>query len=73
MARCGSANVLDGLVARLISRSFSPFPDQSQAEMALAAAILDEAHCPGARGFWEDALAKLKKIAAPFAPRASKP
>jgi len=57
--------VLHALVFQLaVAR---PFRDQSDAAKVLAAAFLDEAHCPGAHGLSEADQAELKKIAAPAA------
>jgi hypothetical protein len=69
----GAPYVLHGLVAQLISPAISPFPGQSDAASALAAAFLDEAHCRGAHGLSENDKAELKKIAAPATPREPKP
>jgi uncharacterized protein YjbI with pentapeptide repeats len=67
----GAPYVLHGL--QLSNPDASPFRDQSDAALALAADFLDEAHCPGARGLYQFYKAKLKKIAAPAAPQAPKP
>jgi hypothetical protein len=67
----GAPYVLHALVARLSIPIF--FRDQSEAAKDLAAAFLDEAHCPGAHGLSEADKVKLKEIAAPAAPQASKP
>jgi hypothetical protein len=40
---------------------------------ALAAAFLDEEHCPGAHGLSDYDRAKLKEIVAPAAPQAPRP
>jgi uncharacterized protein YjbI with pentapeptide repeats len=69
----GAPYVLHGLVAQLTDPIFPRFHDQSDVTTALAAAFLDEAHCPGAHGLSEADKAKLKKIAAPAAPQAPKP
>jgi hypothetical protein len=70
----GAPYVLHRLVFQLSGPPIiPPFRDQSDAAKALAAAFLDEAHCPGARGLSEADKAKLKEIAAPAAPTAPKP
>jgi hypothetical protein len=65
--------VLHALIVRLSTLDVSPFRDQSDTAMALAAAFLDEAHCPGAHGLSEADKAKLKEIATPAGPQAPKP
>jgi uncharacterized protein YjbI with pentapeptide repeats len=66
----GAPYVLQGVVAHLTSDpNHSPFRDQSDAAKALAAAFLDEAHCPGAHGLSEAAKVALKKIASKAAPK----
>ena len=67
----GAPYVLRALIARL--RFYSRFREQRYAAKALAAAFLDEAHCPGAHGLSEADKATLKKVAAPAAPQAPKP
>jgi uncharacterized protein YjbI with pentapeptide repeats len=71
-AEDGAPYVLRALIARLSSYG-SPFPAQSNAAKALAAAFLDEAHCAGAHGLSEADRATIKEIAAPAAPQAPKP
>lgn len=68
--------MLHTLVVRLSSAGTpipAPIPAESDAAKALAAAFLDEAHCPGAHGLSETDKAKLKEIAAPAAPQPPKP
>jgi len=69
----GLPYVLHALIVRLSIPAISPFRDQSDAAKALAAAFLDEAHCPGAHGLSEADKATLKKIAALAAPPAPNP
>jgi uncharacterized protein YjbI with pentapeptide repeats len=65
--------VLHGLVAQLNMPDNSLFRDHTDAEKALAAAFLDDAHCAGAHGLSDDDKATLKKIAAQASPPAPKP
>ena len=69
----GAPYVLPGLIRQLSDFHRPRLPDQSDAEKALVAAFLDEAHCAGAHGLSEADKAELKKIAAPAAPQAPKP
>jgi len=77
----GAPYVLEALTIRLSIPAATPFHYQSDAAnhyqsdaaKALAAAFLDEAHCPGAHGLSEADKAKLKEIAGPAAPPAPKP
>ncbi len=57
----GAPYVVRGVLVRLggVGR---PFDEQSPQPSALAAAFLDEEHCPGARGLTEVEKAKLKAI-----------
>jgi len=68
----GAPYVLHGLIAgyRLVRFVFH---SQSEEAKSLAAAFLDEAHCPGAHGLSEADKAALKMIAARAAPQAPKP
>ena len=50
------------VVRRLIWELDVRFPDDHTAKAAVAAAFLDEAHCPGARGLREEDNAKLRQI-----------
>jgi hypothetical protein len=68
----GAPHVLYALIGRL-GRDDSPFRDRSDAAKALAAAFIDEAHCPGAHGLSEDDKAMLKEIATRAAPQAPNP
>jgi hypothetical protein len=68
----GAPYIIQGLFVPLVHH-FSPFRDGSDAEKGLAAAFLDEVHCPGAHGLSEANRAKLKKIVTPTAPQAPKP
>jgi hypothetical protein len=56
----GAPYVLRGLLARL--KVDSPFAGDSREVSKLAAAFLDEAHCPGAHGLSETDKAKLNAI-----------
>ncbi|MGB6175983.1 MAG: hypothetical protein WBF43_06530, partial [Methylocella sp.] len=67
----GAPYVLDGLIYHLRFAYDWPFR-QSDAATALAAAFLDEAHCPGAHGLSEADKAALKEIAARAASQAPK-
>jgi hypothetical protein len=55
--------VLQALLGQLIFDD-SPFRNQSDATKALAAAVLDEAHCAGAHGLSETYKTRLNEIAA---------
>jgi hypothetical protein len=59
----GAPYVLRGLLGRLeIGSALPPFSAQSPQPSVLAAAFLDEEHCPGARGLTDAEKAKLEEL-----------
>jgi uncharacterized protein YjbI with pentapeptide repeats len=68
----GHFYVFHGLVGQLSHPMSSPFENNSQSKLRLAAAFLDPSRCPGARGlsYWEKTeLEKLRDGAPPPAPK----
>jgi uncharacterized protein YjbI with pentapeptide repeats len=58
----GAPYALRGLLGRLSQQDSSPFAAPSRHPAELAAAFLDEKHCPGAHGLTDTEKATLKKV-----------